>query len=139
MDGGRHPVVPLLAFVDDDFEESLLEALRQSVADLAARDWLIGPPQVVDQVDEFGVRTVGLVHQLYAAYDETGALLDEATDRALLEEARTVVGAVERLSEVAGVDFGIELDGGSVGWVEGGTMTDDLRTGLLDAWAARIA
>lgn len=137
----HHPVVSLLAFIDDEFDDSIVEDLRQLVSDLGGsrEGWVIGPPTVVDEVDDAGIRTTGLVHHVFSAHDEGGRLLDEGTDRQLLDEVRTIVSGLERLSRTAGVDFGLELDGGSVGWIEGGSVSDDLRIGLLESWAARFA
>jgi hypothetical protein len=140
MGDPRYPIVDLLAFVDDEFDDSLVSRLSDLVADLgSSRSWTIGPPRVVDQADSSGIRTVGLVQQIYAAFDDGENLLDEATDRAQLAEVRIIVAAVESLSADTGLDFGLELDGGSVGWVEGGSATDDLRVGLIESWAQRFA
>lgn len=140
MSPAPHRAVVLLAFVDDEFDESLVGALSEMAADLAgSRSWTVGPPEVVDETDELGVRTLGLVHQVYPAFGDEGALLDDATDRALLDEVRVIVSQLEALSESAGVDFGLELDGNSVGWVEQGARSNDLQVGLLDAWAERFA
>ena len=137
-----HPVIPLICFVDDDVAEDDVDQLRQLARDLSAsrQDWLLGPPQLIDDTDEEdGVRTIGLVHHIYAAFDERGALLDEAVDRQQLEEARALIVGLQAVSARAGMDFGLELDGDSVGWIEQGAPTEDLRIGLLEAWASHFA
>ncbi len=137
-----HPVISLLAFVDTDFAEHHVDELRQLAEDLAAsRDnWLLGRPRFVDESDEEdGVRTVGLVHDVYSAFDDRGALLDEAVDRQQFEEVRALIAGLQAVSARGGIDFGLELDGGSVGCIEQGEVTEDLRVGLLEAWSSRFA
>jgi hypothetical protein len=136
-----HPVVSLLAFVDSDFAPHHVEELHQLADDLAARrnDWILGPPRFIDETDEDGVRTVGLIHRVYSAFDDRGTILDDAIDRRQLEEVRALIAGLQALSAASGIDFGVELDCGSVGWVEQGELTADLRIGLLEAWAARFA
>jgi hypothetical protein len=135
-----HPVVPLLAFVDSDYAEEDIKRLGQVAADLAARaDWLLGPPEFVDETDEEGFRTVGLLHRLNAAYDADGQELDEETDRRQFEETQAIVEALQEFSGSTGVDLGLELDGGSVGWIEKGELTQSLRVGLLESWGARFS
>lgn len=137
-----HPVISLLAFVDTDFVEHDVDQLRQLAEDLAANPdgWLLGPPQLVDDTNqEDGVRTVGLVHHLYAAFDERGALLDEAVDHQQLEEARALIAGLQTVSAHTGIDVGLELDGDSVGWIEQGDVTEALRVGFLEAWSSRFS
>jgi hypothetical protein len=137
-----HPVISLLAFVDSDIDETLVDALREATAAIAAErdDWVLGPPELVDESDAgSGIRTVGATLALYAAFDGGGELLDEAIDRRQLEDVRALVAAIEPVSARHGADIGFELDGESVGWLESGAMTDGLRVGLLDSRAARFA
>jgi hypothetical protein len=137
-----HPVMSLLAFVDTDFVEHDVDQLRQLAEDLAADPdgWLLGPPQLVDDINqEDGVRTVGLVHHLYAAFDERGALLDEAVDHQQLDEARALITGIQAVSARTGIDVGLELDGDSVGWIEQGDATEALRVGFLEAWSSRFS
>jgi hypothetical protein len=138
---GNHPIVPLLAFVDCDVDErqvAMLAALADELA-TARDDWVLGPPRFVDETDEVGDRTVGIVHMLYSAFDETRAPLDEDLDRKHLGEVRELVEGLRRVTAGTGIEMGLELDGDSVGWVEQGEMTGDLRVGLLEAWAAKYA
>jgi hypothetical protein len=137
-----HPVKSLLAFVDSDFVEDDVDHLRQLAEDLAAGPvgWLLGPPQLVDEVDpEDGVRTVGLVHHVYAAFDTRGALLAESVDRQQLEEVRELIAGLQAVSARSEIDIGLELDDDSVGWIEQGEVTQSLRVGFLEAWASRFA
>ncbi len=136
----NHPVVPLLAFIDSEFDEEHVQALRELVSGLAVAraEWVLGPPQFVDETDDAGIRTVGILHHVYSAFDDAGRLLDEEIDRTQLEEVQALVDGLQRLGRRTGVDVGLELDGGSVGWVEHGEITEDLRVGLLEAWAARF-
>jgi hypothetical protein len=136
-----HPEIPLLAFIDSDFGEADADQLRAVGEELAAKrhHWVLGEPRFVDETDDQGVRTVGILHHLYAAFDETGRLLDEGIDREQLDEVRTIVAALQSVSARTGIDLGLELDGDSVGWVERGRLTEDLRVGLLEAWASRFA
>lgn len=136
-----HRHIPLLAFIDSDFDENQLDDLRQSAARLAAsrEEWLLGAPRFIDETDEAGIRTVGIAHQVYAAFDDAGRLLDEAIDRKQLDEVRALVATLQEVSERNGIDLGLELDGESVGWIEQGDLSEDLRIGLLEAWAARFS
>jgi hypothetical protein len=137
-----HPVISLLAFVDSDFVEDDVDQLRQLAEDLAASPvgWLLGPPQLVDETDhEDGVRTVGLVHHVYAAFDARGALLEESVDRQQLEEVRELIAGLQAVSARSGIDVGLELDDDSVGWIEQGELTQSLRVGFVEAWASRFA
>jgi hypothetical protein len=104
-----------------------------------ARRVLLGPPEFVDQPEEGGGRTVGAVLRIYAAFDEAGRLLDEARDRAALEDARALIEGLMPVSAESGIDIGFELDQDSVGWIENGELGESLRVGLLEAWAARFA
>jgi hypothetical protein len=132
--------VPFLAFVDDEIEEHNASELRRVAERLAGRGggWVLGPPEFVDETDAAGVRTVGVLHRLNAAFDESGEPLDSAIDRMQLAEVETLVGALVPFSAASGVSIGFELDGGSVGWIESGTPTESLRLGLLESWTERL-
>ena len=119
--------------------ELAVDRLREVARDLRAQrtDWLLGAPEFVDETDDTGIRTVGILHRLYAAYDEEGRPLDESSDRRQFDETRAIVEALQVASASARIDLGLELDGGSVGWIEHGELTDSLRVGLLESWGAR--
>jgi hypothetical protein len=136
----NHPIIDLLAFIDGDVDEADVDALSQLAERLAQGNhrWMLGAPQFVDEIDEDGIRTVGLLHKLYAAYDASGRLLDESTDRRSLEEVQLLVSELQSISGSAEIEIGLELGGESVGWIEDGEMTESLRVGLLESWAARF-
>jgi hypothetical protein len=135
------PVVSVVAFVDSDFDEQHVRDLRELADEWASTrgDWVLEPPRFIDETDDAGIRTVGIVHRVYAAFDEDGAFLVEAIDRRLLEEVRWVVAGLQGISGRTGIDLGLELDGESVGWIERGELSEALRVGLLEAWASRFA
>lgn len=139
MSAPNHPITQLVVFIDSDFDDADAHALRDVATALSDHDidWVRGPPRFVDESDDDGVRTVGLVHEIHAPRDRDDRLLDAATDRRELTEVRTLVDELAKLSAIHQIDLGLELDGDSVGWIEAGQMTTSLRDGLLASWAAR--
>jgi hypothetical protein len=124
----------LLFFVDDDAPAGADAAIERAVAEMAIlRDWTVGPPAFVDQLDD-GARTLGGVLTLYAP----GRNLPVEVDRRLLDDVRALVDRVAELSRALGVDFGFELDQDPVGWVENGEPDDSLATGLIGEWARAL-
>jgi hypothetical protein len=136
-----HPISTLLAFIDSEYDESDVAAVRDAVTAIVGSrdDWLLGPPQFVDQAAEDGGRDVGAVLYFYSSFDENGRLLDEASDRAAMEDARAFIEGLAPVSAEKGIDIGFELDLDSIGWIEKGEVGEDLRVGLLEAWADRFA
>ena len=132
------PEVVLLAFIDSEFDDAAVVALELAVADLRRRrDWAIAPPEFVD-VEEEGVRTVGVQLGLRSVVSPVGQELPVEIDRAHFEDVRTVVEALGPVSEQHAIDIGFELDGVAVGWLTRGQPDEMLTTGLLGEWDARL-
>lgn len=131
-------LVALLAFAEGDVDESVVAAVDRAVAELRGRrSWTIGPPDFVDD-EEADVRTVGAQLLLLRPASPTGRLLPAIVDRAHLDEVRTFVGALQRVSKTNAIDIGFELDGEAVGWIDQGLPDDSLTTGLIGEWEAKL-
>jgi len=132
---GEWPVASLLAYLDDRSTDEHVTELERVVAELAgSRTWCTAPPEFVDQVEEAGDRTVGILHEIEAGRDEQGRLLDEQRDRAQLEEVEAIVAALREFGAATDLDIAFELEQDPVGWIEHGEPDDALRIGLLEAW-----
>jgi hypothetical protein len=129
----------MLAFIDDDPTQAAVAGIKQAAEELRDEcEWVIGPPYFVDETEQEGDRTVGIVLELYSAYDESGEILDPEIDRRHLEEVLALIHAAEKVSADNGIAIGFELNQDSVGWIDAGRWSEDLRAGLVEPWAARF-
>ncbi|MEU8616424.1 hypothetical protein [Streptomyces sp. NPDC048623] len=130
-----HPVDLLLVSLDAAPNDSAVTPLRPVVEGLARlRPWVIEPPRFVDEVDAEGRRTVGLTLSLFTALPPWRDEIDEAVDRAHLEEVKLVIHEMCRISAEVGVTFTVYLAGVLVGQIDHGEMDSLLRIGLIGEW-----
>lgn len=137
-----HPRLSFLFYLAEDATPLAREQVATLVRKLAvARPWVLGPPALVDRVDEASgsdpaVETVGGALEIYSALPPDG--LPEDIDRKHLEEVETIISAVRELSQRAGLAFEFELGGTFVGAIEDGVIDRTLQRGLLDEWRTQL-
>lgn len=137
----EHPKQTLLFYVAQDFGDELPPMVERVVAEIArGRDWLIEPPQFLDELhaSDLGtpVRTVGGVLMVYSA--QPGAPLPVDADRQHLEEVTWLVEALRQFSSEHSLAIEFELDGTFVGSVEDGQIDRTLVEGLLGEWRREL-
>jgi hypothetical protein len=129
----------LLCYVDGQPWPEAIERVCQWVAALRqVRDWAVGPPEFVNEFAG-NDHTVGVVLRLLPAFDLGGRENPPEVERELLADAEALVASAQRFTDDGTVGLAFELDGESVGWVEGGSADQMLTEGLLDPWRARVA
>lgn len=137
-----HPRLSFLFYLAEDSTPQAKEQIATLIAGLSgARQWVLGPPVLVDRVDEAAgsdsaVETLGGALEIYSALPPNG--LPEDVDRMHLEEVETIVSSVRALSQRAGLTFEFELGGTFVGVIEDGVVDRTLQRGLLDEWRAHL-
>lgn len=121
----------LLFFLDCEFDEPAVEQVRSIADRLSTMNWPLAPPQLVDQWDtsmDGAARTVGLLVEVPA---DTHPTPDDAD---ALRGVEAVVAELSALTQHGGLEFGAELDGTSVGWIEEGAADHGIVEGLLRPW-----
>ncbi|MEU4619617.1 hypothetical protein AB0G04_06530 [Actinoplanes sp. NPDC023801] len=131
----EHPIDRLVVALEGEAPESLVTAMRESAIQLAGRrSWVLGPPQFIDQSDEYGTRWFGFGLSLYTALPPWGAEIDPQVDRAHLEEVKELLTEVCGISEKSGASFQVEYAGELNGMVESGEMDSGLKETLIGEW-----
>src|SRR5687767_8047367 len=135
----HHPTHTLLVYFEGEPAEPEKRAVQNAVETLAgSRAWALEPPQFIDQdvpVDGAApIPTVGAVYSLYSGYPPWGDRLPKDVDQAQLDEVESLLDTFAVLSARLGRRFVVELEGETIGEVEGGELNDSLRDGLLDEW-----
>lgn len=122
---GALPLVPLLAHVGGSTDAAVVEAASATTQRLSERTgWVTGPPELVDELDEDGTRTIGIVLWLIEAFERRRfrrpLRIDPTTETALLADVHAFMRALETLSEETNTELELELGGKRVGQVEEG-------------------
>lgn len=146
FDPDTHPKLQFLFFIEGDIDDELradVETLVQKIAD--SRDWVIGAPEFVDQVDgpdendrpgDLPGETLGGVMALYTSlppYD-----LPREVDIAHLEEVEALVEEIRKFSAEKKVVFVFELEQDYVGDIDQGEVDDMLSEALLGEWRRHL-
>lgn len=137
-----HPRLSFLFYLAEDPTPQAREQVATLVAKLTgAWPWVLGPPVLVDRVDEASgsdaaVETLGGALEIYSALPPHGLPMD--VDRKHLEEVEAIVAGVRELSQRAGLAFEFELGGTFVGAIENGVIDRTLQSGLLDEWRTHL-
>ena len=93
----KQKICKLLFFVDQEFEDSLIDEVEELIQGLAAsREWQLGPPAFVSEEDNNEIYILGGLFSLYSAYAPTK--LPEEVDRIHLEEVKEIVRQVQGFS-----------------------------------------
>ena len=140
-----HPRQSLLFFVAQDVDDEIRMAIKKVLSDMVASGtWVIGPPALVDAIENVGTRdvdapdeTVGGVHEIYSALPPND--LPRAIDERQLREVEHIVESVKRVSRDHGLEFEFELDGRYVGTIEDGVVDATLEKGLLNEWRNHLS
>jgi hypothetical protein len=140
----EYPRQCLVFFVVQEADDVIRAAIRGMIEVLATeRKWVIHAPRYVEEVyaasagpGDVPIVTIGGVLEIYSAI---GTDLPRDTDLAHLEEVECVVRATQVLSADMGIDFEFELDGVSVGTIEGGILDRSLQIGLIGEWRRHLA
>lgn len=139
-----YPRQKLLFFLAQDRDESSEDVVVGLVSGLErSRDWLLGPPRLVDVFEmhqsregDLPIDTLGGELEICSALGPVA--LPDDVDAVFLSEVRTVVEAVRRTSKDYGLSFEFELDDTYVGTIEDGDADATLQSGLLDSWHERL-
>lgn len=137
----NHPKQKLLFYIAQDFEDGLVPEIARVVREIArGRDWLIGPPVFMDelQASSLGtpVRTVGGVLEIFSAHPPWKLPVD--VDRQHFEEVTWLVEALGQFSGKRSLAIEFELEGTFVGSIEDGQTDRALTEGLLGEWRHRL-
>jgi hypothetical protein len=129
----------LIAFAESDLTDDDVRAIEALADELAGggQAWFAAPPEFVNEVDEHGVRTTGLIHRFPAARDAGGNPVAADVDRQALDEVSAIIVALERLAAAHRLVFGINLDGDTARRIDK-DRPGQLREALLDPWAAHL-
>jgi hypothetical protein len=134
-----HPVDRLVVALEGDPTASIVDAMLASAQRLAhRRNWVISPPQFLDQSDDSSARWVGFGLQLYTALPPWGDEIDPQVDSAHLEEVKELVGEICRLSGNWGASFQFEYANEFIGMVEAGRMDSGIAETLIGEWERAI-
>jgi len=132
----NHPTRLLAFFIAEDFTDETRLKVIDFVEKLAtAREWLIGAPEIVDELVQVEVGpglVVGGCLEVYSSY--RGENLPREVDLLQLEEAEFLLKKVEEFSKANQVDFDVEYNREIIGQIEGGVMDDMLAEGYLGEW-----
>jgi hypothetical protein len=112
-----------------------LSALLTRVSE--SRSWSIGPPLLVDVVDERDdatpcQRRIGGLLEIFSAVPPH--TLPAELDRQNFEEVSALVVALQEFSLETRAKFEFELDGESIGSINQGHIDRSLEFGFLDEW-----
>jgi hypothetical protein len=129
----KQKICKLLFFVDQDFEDSLIDEVEELIDKLASsRGWLLGPPAFVNEEDEDGNYILGGLFRLYSAFNPEK--LDPDVDWAHLDEAKEIVRHVQRFSAEKKITFTFELDQEEIGEIKDGKLDEGLEVVYLQEW-----
>ena len=141
----NHPRQRLVFYVAQDFDDSIREAVKGFVHELAGgREWVIRPPKIVDTSveaenpeNDAPVLTLGGYIELYSALPGTN--LPKEVDLQHLKEVEHLVEQVRAFSEKHSLAFEFELNGTFVGSSEDGILDRTLKVGLLGEWRKHLS
>lgn len=139
----EHPRVELFFYVVDGSKAASHEDIARLIVDLTLeRDWLTGPPEFVhtieaDEESEEPLETLGGAFELFSAFPPYVLPID--VDRRQLEEVETILSTLQEYSRATGVEFDVMFNGESIGTVERGKISDELRSIFLDPWRETLA
>lgn len=122
----------LVFFLSERIDPESIEVMRRIVNRAnQVREYLLGPIQFVDAVDEEddSIRTIGGVLELYDSRN-----LDLETDWRQLRDVEAAVEIAKEESLLHSVEIEFELDGIFVGEIIDGTADECLEIGLLGEW-----
>jgi hypothetical protein len=145
IDFANHPRERLLFFLAQDVGDSVRAKVHDFVLKLASlREWLNGPPQFVDEMDEppdashgdKAVETLGGYIEIYSARPPWS--LPPEIDRQHLDEVTTLVTALRQFASQNRLAFELELNDTFVGMIKEGEMDRSLSEGLLGEWKRQL-
>jgi hypothetical protein len=140
----KHPKQRLIFFVAEDSNDLIRERITRLITELTnQRTWVLGPPTLIDSIDDSTTRdgdtvdeTLGGVLEIYSAMTPEG--LPQELDLAHLEEVEYLIRAVQQVSQDCGIAFEFELDGRFVGAIEDGMLDHMLEVGLIGEWRKHL-
>jgi len=126
--------VEFVGYVDGDPDDGTAAGIVAFLREhMPAGSWVVSAPEIVDQVDGEGTRTVGIAH-LIRRPD-----IDTAAERLMLAEIRALTGLLARLSRDLRLTVAVGYDGETIGWIEDGIIDTTITEGLIDPWADRLS
>jgi hypothetical protein len=131
----NHPIDRLVATVEGAVPASVAHSMQALAVQLAGRrQWVLGPPELLDESDVRDRRSLGFVLSIYTARPPWDKGLDRTIDRAHLDEVKELLGEICRVSAERHVSFVVDFAGESIGTVEEGRMDESLEVGLIGEW-----
>lgn len=135
-----HPKTNLYFFLGEEPTNDLaheFELLLDSMSD--NREWVIGPPELVDFIDEPDddgeeVHTYGGVLEMYSALPPWGTKLPREIDKRHFEEAAAIVEELCGFSRAHHCQFELQLDDTYVGSIDNGSSDSLIQIDLLGEW-----
>lgn len=132
----------LLFRLSGAYSEMAIASMKQFLGELQGEDFLLGPPQLVDEVDESGrtrpddqpIRTVGGYMIMYPPADD----LDHDLDMAQLRDVEYLVEKLARFTRAESVSIELELGGVEVGTISAGVVSDSISRGLVGEWKRKL-
>lgn len=132
-----YPIVSLLFHIAQDVDDDDKSALKVVMHELGvSRDWSLGPPEFLEDLDPEGACSVGGRVALYSAHPPT--MLPVEVDNRNLEEVEVLLEELRKLSAIRGLSIEFELGGTYVGSIEDGLLDRTLRAGLLEPWREHL-
>lgn len=139
-----HPIQRVLCFLEQDFDENDVDAVYEAVTQLASsRDWVIGPPQFVNEADPTPVLppdepawTLGVLLDIYSEFPPWP--LPPELSRKHYDEVSALVDAVRQLSAKKSLVLLLQIDDDLVGGIENGVVDQTITMGLLAKWRGRL-
>jgi hypothetical protein len=129
-----HPRSTLYFYVIGDAVEGDRTGMEDLIVELGrARDWVLGPPQIIDSSED-ETEVIGGSLEIYSALPPYGADLPDEVDRRHFEEVRAIADRLSEFSKVHGLEIEFQLDDTYVGRITGGVPDSSLQVGLLDEW-----
>jgi hypothetical protein len=137
----NHPKQKLLFFLEQEIDSNMRTLVRDFVTGVgSSQQWLCGPVQFVDQMEETGdaskgdkpIETLGGYLEIYTA--QRPWAIPREIDLRLLSEVEALVQSLCAFSLAHKFVFALELDGVFVGMIEDGKMDETLEVGLLGEW-----
>src|SRR5688572_28866125 len=127
-----HPIDRLVTTVEGAVPASVANSMQALSEQLAnGRQWVLGPPELFDESDARGGRSLGFALSIYTARPPWGEGMDRTVDRAHLDEVKELLGGICRISGESNVSFIVDFAGESIGVVENGRMDESLEVGLI--------
>ncbi len=138
FDPKTHPVQDLIFYVDKKRVSgnamNVMESGTEKLAPL--REWVLGPPVFVNELDHDRKPFMGGLLQIYPSYSSNP--LPPKINRQHFEEVKALIDVMQGISADHRIPIAFELNGEQIGRIRSGSPDQGLLDGLLYEWEKAI-